>query len=77
MAKLTFHDKKAMFDVSVEKGKALWLDKILPTISVKAEENLGLFSFLKADFEKQFEDFELFWYSKPMNKLRENGLLVL
>ena len=33
--------------------------------------------FLKSDFEKEAEDFELFWYAKPMDKLRENGLLVL
>jgi hypothetical protein len=32
---------------------------------------------LKADFEENFEDFELFWHSKPMLKLRDYGLLVV
>jgi ABC-type phosphate/phosphonate transport system substrate-binding protein len=31
---------------------------------------------LKADFELKFDDFELFWYSKPINQLREAGLIV-
>ena len=33
--------------------------------------------YIKNDFETQLEDFELFWYSKPVNTLREFGLLVL
>jgi ABC-type phosphate/phosphonate transport system substrate-binding protein len=32
---------------------------------------------LKTDFESKFDDFELFWYSKPINQLREAGLLVV
>jgi hypothetical protein len=32
---------------------------------------------IKTDFENLFYDFEVFWDSKPMIKLREYGLLVL
>ena len=32
---------------------------------------------LKEDFENNLEDFELFWFSKPVNILRTHGLLVL
>ena len=32
---------------------------------------------LKEDFELDFEDFELFWFSKPMDTLRNAGLLIL
>jgi hypothetical protein len=32
---------------------------------------------LKADFENELDDFELFWSSKPMHSLKEFGLLVL
>ena len=35
------------------------------------------FQEVKTDFEIYFEDFELFWYTKPMNTLRKFGLLVL
>jgi hypothetical protein len=32
---------------------------------------------IKKDFETQFEDFELFWFSKPIATLRTFGLLSL
>jgi hypothetical protein len=32
---------------------------------------------IKADFELSLEDFELFWYSKPIKTLREYKLLYL
>ena len=31
---------------------------------------------LKSDFENQFEDFELFWFSKEMTKLQDCGILL-
>ena len=31
----------------------------------------------KADFEKQFENFELFLFSKPLQTLKDSGLLIL
>lgn len=74
--KMSFHEKTASFEVSLEKEKGDWLLNILKKISVK-EKNLLTLTDLKTDFENQFDDFELFWYSKPVNQLRENGLLVL
>ena len=32
---------------------------------------------LKADYEKEFNDFELFWYLKPMMTLKQFGLVSL
>jgi hypothetical protein len=32
---------------------------------------------LKTDFESQFENFELFWVSKPVQTLKDSGLLIL
>jgi hypothetical protein len=31
---------------------------------------------LKTQFEENFEDFELFWFSKPMQQLKENGVIL-
>ncbi len=31
---------------------------------------------LKNQFEELFEDFELFWFSKPMQQLKENGVIL-
>jgi hypothetical protein len=76
MLSLTFHDKKQSFKIQTSKNEGEWLVEILQKISVS---NVKTYSFqeIKADFEKQLEDFELFWYSKPVNTLREFGLLVL
>jgi hypothetical protein len=76
MMQLTFHDKKHITEITVEKDKGEWLIQVLNNISV-ASNNKSTFSQLKVDFESKFEDFELFWYSKPINSLRVMGLLVL
>ena len=76
MAKLTFHDKRESFEISLEKDKANWLLFTLEKISV-FEGKTKAYSELKSDFETHFEDFELFWYSKPIKTLQEFGLLIL
>ena len=76
MAKLIFHDKRESFEISLEKDKALWLIVALEKTAVHKEQKIT-FANLKSDFEISFEDFELFWYSKSINTLREFGLLVL
>ena len=72
---MTFHDKKETFEIDIEKEKADWLLKTLENISLYNDKK-ATFSMLKSDFENSFDDFELFWYSKPINILRNFGLLV-
>lgn len=74
--KLTFHSSTDVFDVTLDKEKGTWFLNILDDLSPN-NNHLKSFSELKKDFEIQFENFELFWYSKPINVLRDNGLLVL
>ena len=76
MKKLTFHTKIKKVEISLEKEKAIWLMEILEKISL-SNSTTTTFSQLKTDFETHFEDFELFWYSKPIKSLRNGGLLVL
>jgi hypothetical protein len=76
MMTLTFHDKKESFTIQTNKTEGEWLVEILQKISVSNKKTFS-FQEIKADFETQLEDFELFWYSKPVNTLREFGLLVL
>ncbi|AIG30187.1 Fe-S oxidoreductase [Flavobacterium psychrophilum] len=76
MIKMTFHDKKETFVIDIEKEKGDWLLKILNIISIHNDKK-NTFLVLKTDFEENFDDFELFWYSKPINTLRNFGLLVL
>lgn len=75
MIKLTFHHKTQTFDITLNAEEGKWLVSILDRISVFSDEKTT-FTQLKADFETNFEDFELFWYSKPIQTLRQFGLLV-
>ncbi|MCW4468464.1 radical SAM protein [Flavobacterium sp. MFBS3-15] len=76
MAELALHDKKESYSIQVSKENGDWLADFLEKASV---QNTGTTTFAQAkkDYESTQEDFELFWYSKPVNTLREYGLLVL
>jgi len=76
MMKLSFHNKTQFFDIilNVEEGK--WLVETLEKIAVNSDVKFT-FNQLKANFELKLEDFELFWFSKPVVTLRSFGLLVL
>ena len=73
---LTFHDKKEKVVIQVNQKEGEWLVKTLDIISVSNSKTTQ-FQELKADFESEMEDFELFWYSKSMKMLQDFGLLVL
>ncbi|MCI4443177.1 MAG: radical SAM protein [Lentimicrobium sp.] len=77
MMTLTFHDKKESFAIQTGKNEGEWLIKTLEKLSVYSGVRGLTFQEIKSDFETHFEDFELFWYSKPVNTLREFGVLVL
>ena len=76
MASITFHDKKESFTIQTNKNEGEWLVSILEKVKVSAEK-IYSFQEVKTDFESEMENFELFWYSKPVNTLRDFGLLVL
>ena len=76
MMSLTFHDKKESFTIQTNKNEGEWLVELLKKITVSNSKNYT-FQEIKTDFETEFDDFELFWYSKPINTLRGFGLLVL
>lgn len=77
MASLTFHDKKESFEVQVSQEQAAWLAGFLNE-AVPGAAAVKTFMQAKQGYESSgMEDFELFWYSKPVNTLREYGLLVL
>ena len=76
MMSLIFHDKKESFTIQTNQKEGEWLRKLLEKISVSNAKSYT-FKEIKSDFETDFEDFELFWFSKPVNTLRDFGLLVL
>ena len=77
-ASLTFHDKKESYSIQVNREQGEWLVKLLAQITVNSENKVLGFQQVKQNYEAQgMDDFELFWYSKPVNTLREYGLLIL
>jgi hypothetical protein len=76
MLQMVFHDKKETFEINIEQEKGEWLTKTLNQMHIHSI-NQQTFGDLKTDFETHFPDFELFWFSKPINTLRDYGLLVL
>lgn len=76
MMSFTFHHKKESFLIQTNKNEGEWLTEMLTKITVSNAKNYT-FQEVKNDFESSLDDFELFWYSKPINTLREFGLLVL
>lgn len=77
MASLDFHSKKESFSVQTNKEQGIWLNEMLLRISV-SNSKIYTYQEVKADYENsELEDFELFWNSRPINLLREQGLLVL
>lgn len=75
MATLIFHEKTNVISINLEKEKAVWLLETIDEISIHADKNIT-FNQLKAKYELDFDDFELFWYSKPMQTLKENGVIL-
>ena len=76
MVEITIISKISFVTVNLEKEKGQWLIQKLNEIKL-SDQKLTTISNLKTDFEKQFDDFELFWYSKAINELRQNKLLLL
>lgn len=75
MAKLTFHTKAATHEISISKTHAIWLLEILALISVNNNKIYTLQEIKQHYEQHNLEDFELFWYNKPMNTLPEFGLI--
>lgn len=76
MLQLTFHLKNNTLTISLDKDKGEWFVKTLEKLSVHNKQQLT-FEQLKADYENIFNDFELFWFSKPLMKIKKQGLLTL
>jgi hypothetical protein len=77
MAELAFHGKKESFTLQTSQEQAKWLALFLEK-AAPGEKAVTTFLQAKQSYEETgLEDFELFWYSKPVNTLRELGLLVL
>ncbi len=76
MMELNFQTKISNFQISIEEEKGKWLLGLLEKVSI-LDNSLKTIHEIKTDFESNFDDFELFWHSKTITKLKKNGLLIL
>jgi hypothetical protein len=76
MTELKFHDKKETVSIQMNKEEGVWLVELLNKIAV-SNSKLYTLQELKSDFEMNFENFELFWFSKPVVTLKSYGLLIV
>lgn len=72
---LKFHTKAEVLKITLNDDYGHWLLTQLETSL--AHKQAVSFSLLKKDFEKQYENFELFWFSKPMLELTNFGLITI
>jgi radical SAM superfamily enzyme YgiQ (UPF0313 family) len=76
LLQLAFHTKTDCIELILEKETGEWFLDTLETL-VPTSEKQTSYKQLKTDFETHFDDFEIFWYSKPVQTIKELGLLVL
>ncbi|NNT72631.1 radical SAM protein [Flavobacterium sp. IMCC34852] len=76
MMRLVLFDKKDTVEINLDKEKADWVLKIINDLTLPQQKPITFLQ-LKTDFEIQFEDFELFWHSKPLKTLRDFGFLLV
>ncbi|KQT17309.1 radical SAM protein [Chryseobacterium sp. Leaf404] len=73
--KITVHLKTNVVSLDLEPDHAKWLMKMMQENYVDQSQKITLQQ-LKNQFEENFEDFELFWFSKQMQMLKENGVIL-
>lgn len=73
--RLTFHLKSNIVKIELEENQADWLMKIFNENSTDNPKKITLQQ-LKSQFKETFEDFELFWFSKQIQQLKENGIIL-
>ncbi|WP_298155688.1 radical SAM protein [Flavobacterium sp.] len=76
LAALRFHMKKEVFEIPLSREEGAWLFDLLKKIQPENSRVMTMAE-VKSDFEKNLPDFELFWFSKPIQQLRKQGLLCL
>lgn len=73
--RITFHLRTNIVKVELEQEKAGWLIKIISENTFENPKRIMLQQ-LKLNFEEKFDDFELFWFSKPIQQLKDNGIIL-
>lgn len=73
--KITVHLKTNTVSIELDQEQAKWLIKMFQDHSTENQKKVTLQQ-LKLNFEENFENFELFWFSKPIQQLKDNGVIL-
>lgn len=73
--RITIHLKTNIISIDLDQEHAEWLIECFNIYPIQSSQRLTLQQ-LKNDFEQRFENFELFWFSKSIQQLRENGVIL-
>lgn len=73
---LRIYNSVSSTEVNLDSERLLWLSETLKAMTPQNESTMSYAAFRKS-YESQFDDFLLFWFEKPMERLREAGLLVI
>ena len=77
VASMDFQSKTQILNIKTEPEPGKWLASILQQLSVNNVKTYTLQE-VKENYEAAgLEDFDLFWYNKPINTLYKMGLLIL
>lgn len=74
MIEFQFHTKTSFEKIQFEKNVGEWFLKIIKQLSITEGRCLTI-SKIKEDYETQFEDFELFWFSKNLTTVKNVGYI--
>ncbi len=77
MASLKFYTRHETIEIKVNDQQGKWLAELLPKLSVYNLKTLTLNEVTENYEAAGLENFELFWYNKPLNSLWKAGLLVV
>ena len=75
LSKITFHLATNIVQIEIDKEKADWLMKLFDENLIKNAQLITLQQ-IKNSYEENFEAFELFWFSKPVQQLKDNGVIL-
>jgi radical SAM superfamily enzyme YgiQ (UPF0313 family) len=77
LAILTFQTLKKQINIQLNKTEGEWLLTILNKASIDNQQTVT-FAEIMSNYEQEgLEDFDLFWYNKPMNTLSDVGVFIL
>ncbi|MCX6272087.1 MAG: B12-binding domain-containing radical SAM protein [Bacteroidetes bacterium] len=77
MAELKFHNKSNTFTLELPADQGEWLYGIFPRLSVHQPTLLTVTEFEQGFLQQKLGNFDVFWTSRAVNKLRNKGLLIV